>query len=139
MAGIDGGQPSRCCYAGNITCKDWQRNDCWAAVASVTGKQAVIGYEADHLTLVQNDGLHACLQPSNLVDLAPESMTQRIVKSEAEIALIRAAIKDQARELDIAMAGRDAMELAIAEWFPEAEYPQYLRLVSIGFEHRWRA
>ena len=70
------------------------------------------------------------------MDLAPASMTQRMLKSEAEIALIRAgaeiadiggyairaAIKDQARELDIAIAGRDAMELAIAERFPDAEY-----------------
>ena len=135
-AGIDGGQPWRRCYGENITYTDWQRNNFWAAVASVTGKQAVIGYEADHLTLAQHDRLHACLEPSNLVDLAPASMTQRMLKSEAEIALIRAgaeiadiggyairaAIKDQARELDIAIAGRDAMELAIAERFPDAEY-----------------
>lgn len=135
-AGIDGGQPWRRCYGENITYTDWQRNNFWAAVVSVTGKQAVIGYEADHLTLAQHERLHACLDPSNLVDLAPASMRQRMLKSEAEIALIRAgaeiadiggyairaAIKDQARELDIAMAGRDAMELAIAERFPEAEY-----------------
>lgn len=75
LAGIDGGQPSRCCFEENITYTDWQRNNCWAAVASVTGKQAVIGYEADHLTLAQHDRLHACLKPSNLVDLALESMT----------------------------------------------------------------
>ena len=49
-AGIDGGQPWRRCYGENITYTDWQRNNFWAAVASVTGKQAVIGYEADHLT-----------------------------------------------------------------------------------------
>ena len=50
----------------------------------------MIGYEADHLTLAQHDRLHACLEPTNLVDLAPASMTQRILKSEGEIALIRA-------------------------------------------------
>ena len=35
---------------------------------------------------------------------------------------IHAAIKEGAREIDIAMAGRDAMELEIARRFPDAEY-----------------
>ena len=57
-------------------------------------------------------------------------------KSPAEIALIRQgaqvadvggyaireAVKIGAREIDIAMAGRDAMELEIAKRFPDAEY-----------------
>ena len=63
-------------------------------------------------------------------------MQQRMMKSPAEIALIRAgaatadvggyAIKDAvragAREIDVAMAGRDAMEAHIAREFPDAEY-----------------
>ena len=63
-------------------------------------------------------------------------MMQRMHKSPAERELIRAgaaiadiggyAIRDQiksgAREIDIAMAGRDAMELEIARRFPYAEY-----------------
>ena len=35
---------------------------------------------------------------------------------------IREAIREGAREIDVAMAGRDAMELEIAERFPDAEY-----------------
>jgi creatinase len=63
-------------------------------------------------------------------------MKQRMHKSAAEIALIkhganvadvggyaiRDAVKAGAREIDIAMAGRDAMELEIAKRFPDAEY-----------------
>ena len=88
------------------------------------------------MALAQYDRLHACLKPLNLVDLAPASIAQRMLQSEAEIALICAgveiadiggyaicvAIKYQVRELDIAIAGRAAMELAIAERFPDTEY-----------------
>lgn len=63
-------------------------------------------------------------------------MRQRTVKSEAEIDLIRAgarvadigdnairdAVAEGLREIDIAMQGRDAMETAIAEAYPDAEY-----------------
>jgi creatinase len=60
----------------------------------------------------------------------------RAVKSPAEIALIRQcaliadvggyairdAVREGTREIDVAMAGRDAMELEIARRFPDAEY-----------------
>jgi creatinase len=63
-------------------------------------------------------------------------MAQRMRKSPAEIALIRegAAVADiggyairetirpGTREIDVAMAGRDAMEAEIAARFPDAEY-----------------
>lgn len=35
---------------------------------------------------------------------------------------IHDAIKEGMREIDVAMAGRDAMELEIAKRFPDAEY-----------------
>jgi creatinase len=68
--------------------------------------------------------------------MAPVTMRHRMHKSAPEIALIRAgaqvadvggyAIKDAiragTREIDVAMAGRDAMELEIAKRFPDAEY-----------------
>ncbi|MGZ2259336.1 M24 family metallopeptidase [Roseobacter sp. A03A-229] len=135
-AGIDAGQPWRRSFCDNITYTDWQRDNFWRAVASVTGKNAIIGYEGDHLTLVQRDKLEDFLQPLTMVDLAETTMRQRMHKSEAEIALIRHgaqvadvggyairdAIKPGVREIDVAMAGRDAMELEIAKRFPEAEY-----------------
>ncbi len=135
-AGIDAGQPWRRCHGDNITYTDWSRDNYWRAVLSVTGAGRVIGCEADHLTLLQSEKLNHFLQPSRGVDIAPATMKQRMHKSPAEIALIthganvadvgghaiREAIREGAREIDIAMAGRDAMELEIAKRFPDAEY-----------------
>ncbi len=135
-AGIDAGQPWRRCYGDNITYTDWQRDNYWRAVRSVTGEGAVIGQEADHLTLLQSDKMAAFLNPARVVDIAPAMMRQRMHKSPAEIALIvegarvadvggyaiRDAVRAGVREIDVAMAGRDAMELEIAAAFPDAEY-----------------
>ncbi|SEJ48778.1 creatinase [Pseudooceanicola nitratireducens] len=135
-AGIDAAQPWRRCHGDNITYTDWQRNNFWRAVASVTGQGAVVGIEGDHLTLVQRDLLEDFLNPAVTLDVAPATMNQRMHKSPAELALIRQgaqvadvggyairdAIRAGAREIDVAMAGRDAMELEIAKRFPDAEY-----------------
>lgn len=135
-AGIDAAQPWRRCHGDNITYTDWQRDNYWRAIRSVTGPGKVIGYEADHLTLLQSEKLKAFLSPSKVVDIAPATMKQRMKKSPAEIAMIRAgantadvggyaireAVAVGAREIDIAMAGRDAMEREIARRFPDAEY-----------------
>ena len=135
-AGIDAGQPWRRSFCDNITYTDWQRDNFWRAIKSVSGEGAVVGYESDHLTLLQKGKLESFLSPSNLVDLYQPTMVQRMGKSEAEIEMIRAgaavadvggfairdAVKEGAREIDVAMAGRDAMELEIAKRFPDAEY-----------------
>lgn len=135
-AGIDAGQPWRRSFCDNITYTDWQRDNFWRAVAFVCGSGGVIGHEGDHLTLVQRDKLEDFLKPTAMVDLSQTTMQQRMHKSDAEIELIRAgaavadvggyaihgAVKLGAREIDIAMAGRDAMELEIARRFPDAEY-----------------
>ncbi len=135
-AGIDAGQPWRRCYGDNITYTDWQRDNYWRAVCSVTGEFAVLGIEGDHLTMLQNDKLVAMVKPANVLDVAPAMARQRMNKSAAEIALIREgarvadiggyaikdAVKAGVREIDVMMAGRDAMELEIARAFPDAEY-----------------
>jgi len=135
-AGIDAAQPFRRGYGDNITYTDWQRNNYWRAIQSVAGSGKVIGYEGDHLSLAQKALLDEFLTPKSSMDIAPTTMKQRMHKSAAEIDLIRAganvadvggyAIKDAvkvgAREIDVAMAGRDAMELEIAKRFPDAEY-----------------
>jgi creatinase len=135
-AGIDAGQPWRRCYGDNITYTDWQRDNYWRAIKSITGGGAVIGIEGDHLTLLQQGKLESFLSPSKVVDLYEPTMRQRMHKSAAEIEMIRAgaavadvggyairdAIKEGVREIDVAMAGRDAMELEIAKRFPDAEY-----------------
>ncbi|QDC08590.1 M24 family metallopeptidase [Oceanicola sp. D3] len=135
-AGIDAGQPWRRCHGDNITYTDWARNNFWRAIRSVTGEGRALGYEGDHLTLAQNALLLDLLQPASTTDIAPATMRQRMHKSAAELELIRQgaavadvggyaireAVREGTREIDVAMAGRDAMELEIAKRFPEAEY-----------------
>ena len=135
-AGIDAGQPWRRCYGDNITYTDWQRDNYWRAILSVSGPDAVVGFESDHLSLLQKGKLDTYLNPKSTVDLYEATMVQRMAKSEAEIEMIRQgaavadvggfairdAIREGAREIDVAMAGRDAMELEIAKRFPDAEY-----------------
>ena len=135
-AGIDAGQPWRRCHGDNITYTDWQRDNYWRAILSVAGEGKVVGYEGDHLTLMQRDKLEDFLKPAATIDIAPTTMRQRMHKSAAEIALIRQgaqvadvggyairdAVKEGVREIDVAMAGRDAMEAEIAKRFPDAEY-----------------
>ena len=135
-AGIDAAQPWRRCHGDNITYTDWQRNNYWCAIKSVTGVGKTIGYEADHLSLAQKGLLDEFLSPARAVDIAGETMQQRMHKSTAELDLIRhgaavadvggyairEAISEGTREIDVAMAGRNAMELEIAKRFPDAEY-----------------
>jgi creatinase len=135
-AGIDAGQPWRRSHGDNITYTDWQRDNYWRAILSVTGPGKVIGLEGDHLTILQSGKLDDFLKPRSRVDIAPATMRQRMHKSPAELDLIRHgaavadiggyairdAVKIGAREIDVAMAGRDAMELEIANRFPDAEY-----------------
>ncbi|WP_342076108.1 aminopeptidase P family protein [Yoonia sp. SS1-5] len=135
-AGIDAAQPWRRSYGDNITYTDWERNNYWRVIHAVTGSGKAIGYEGDHISLAQKALLDAFLKPSTSKDIAPATMVQRMHKSSAEIALIRAgaqvadvggyairdAIKVGTREIDVAMAGRDAMELEIAKRYPDAEY-----------------
>ncbi|WP_068118171.1 aminopeptidase P family protein [Tropicimonas marinistellae] len=135
-AGIDAGQPWRRSVGDNVTYTDWTRDNFWRAVRDIAGTGAVVGLEEDHLTLQQMGKLQAFLTPRSAVDMSGICMAQRMRKSAAEIALIRAGaavadaggyairemLREGVREIDVAMAGRDAMELEIAERFPEAEY-----------------
>ena len=135
-AGIDGGQPWRRCFNDNLTYTDWERDNFWRAVREVVGEKMVVGVESDHLTLLQQAKVEDFLKPIATVDICQTAMRQRMYKSDAEVALIRHgsqvadiggyavhdAIRNGVREIDVAMAGRDAMELEIAKRFPEAEY-----------------
>ncbi len=135
-AGIDAGQPWRRCHGDNMTYSDWQRDNYWRAIRSLIGEGKSIGVEDDHLTLLQSAKLDGFLSPKSRIDIAPATMRQRMHKSPAEIALIREgariadvggfasrdAVRAGVREIDVAMAGRDAMELEIARAFPDAEY-----------------
>lgn len=135
-AGIDAGQPWRRCHGDNITYTDWARDNYWRAILSVTGAGRVIGFEEDHLTLQGLAKLDSFLTPKSRVAINDATMHQRMHKSAAEIVLIREgarvadvggyAIKDAihegATEIEVTMAGRNAMEIEIARAFPDAEY-----------------
>ena len=133
-ANIDGGQPWRRSYADNIVYTDWTRDNYWRAVKHAVGDAARVGIEGDHLTLAQHAMLAEFLG-AEAVDIAPDTMRQRMVKSDEEIALIREgariadvggaavrdAIREGTREIDVAMAGRDAMEAEVARAHPDSE------------------
>ena len=134
-AGIDAGQPWRRCHGDNIIYTDWQRGNYYYAIKSLIGAAKRLGVENDHLTLSVRDAMNDSFDNAVLVDIAGATMAQRMVKSDAEIALITAgantadiggqAVKDAiavgVREIDVAMAGRDAMEIEIARRFPDSE------------------
>jgi creatinase len=134
-ANIDGGQPNRRSALEALTYTDWTRDNFWRAVVSITGTGRRIGVEGDHLTLSGRAGLEAFLTPDDVVDIAPALMRQRMIKSPEEIRLIRegariadiggaaavAEIRVDKREIEIAMAARDAMEVEIAKCFPDSE------------------
>ena len=135
-ANIDAGQPWRRSHCDNIIYTDWQRDNFWRAVASLTGGATRIGVEGDHMTLAARQTCEAMLGTTDILDIAPDTMAARMIKSAEEIALIRNgahvadiggyairdAIREGATEIDVAMAGRDAMEAEIARAHPDAEY-----------------
>lgn len=134
-ANIDGGQPWRQSLAENVVYTDWRRDNFWRAVVQILGGSERIGCEADHLSVAMRAQLAAALASVEFEDIAVAVMAERMAKSAQEIALItkaariadvgghamRAEIRPGAREIDIVMAGRDAMECEIAELFPDSE------------------
>jgi len=136
-ANIDYGQPWRWCYGENVVYTDWRRDNYWRAVYSLVSEANAnsLGIEGDHLTLLQRSKLDAFLDCNSVVDLSDDIMQLRMLKSAEEIVLIkegarianiggeavRHAIALGVREIDVAMAGRNAMELAIAKDFPDSE------------------
>jgi creatinase len=134
-ANIDGGQPWRRSVEENVIYTDWQRDNYWRAVRDIAGPVKSVGIEGDHLTLAQSAKLAEFLGAPRTVDIATATMAARMLKSAEEIALIRegarvadlggyaihAAIREGASEVEIAQAGRDAMETEIARAFPESE------------------
>ena len=134
-ANIDAGQPGRRCYGENLIYTDWERDNYFKAIISLVKKVKKIGIEKDHLTMERYQNLKDSLGDPEIIDISPYTMLQRMIKSEEEIALIKSGakiadiggealvkeIKVGASEIDIAMAGRDAMEKAIAKYHPNSE------------------
>ena len=134
-ANIDLGQPWRRSFGSNLIYTDWKRDNFWRAARQALGDAGHIGIEGDHMTLAGRRKLADFMDPSSVRDMSEGIMRIRMIKSAEEIALIREgariadigggairdAIRPGAREVDIAMAGRDAMELAIADAYPDSE------------------
>lgn len=134
-ANIDLGQPWRRSYGDNLIYTDWKRDNYWHAVNHVLPETDLVGIEGDHLTLAARQKMESLNSHLQAEDISNDIMTLRMIKSAEEIALIKggariadiggAAVRDAiqagAREIDVAMAGRDAMELAIAKDYPDSE------------------
>lgn len=134
-ANIDYGQPARQSFGDNVVYTDWRRDNYWRAANELLEGCKVIGVEHDHISIVMQQKMHQFMPKTEAVALHEEIMLLRMVKSEEEIELIRhgariadiggVAVRDVihpgVREIDVAMAGRDSMELAIADTFPESE------------------
>ena len=134
-ANIDGGQPWRRSYGENLIYTDWKRNNYWRAVKSIIADAKHVGVEADHLTMASHDTMMSMLGDVRVKDLNVDIMALRMIKSAEEIELIKGgartadiggeavkvAIKEGTREIDVAMAGRDAMELEISRAYPHSE------------------
>ena len=133
-ANIDYGQPWRRCYGENLVYTDWQRDNFWRTVQYVMPKSGRLAIEYDHMTHAGSEKLAQFID-LQWVDCSQEIMHLRTLKSSLEIDLIKQgariadlggeAIRDAiaigAREIDIAMAGRNAVELAIASTYPDSE------------------
>jgi len=138
-ANIDASQPWRRSFCDNVIYTDWKKDNFLKAIVSIIGKDKPpknIGIENDHITIETKEKLTSLFNFSNFRDVSKDLMKLRIIKSKEEIEIIRNGarianigaeeivkhIKVGASELEIAMTGRDKMELEIAKTYPEAEY-----------------
>ena len=138
-ANIDASQPWRRSFCDNVIYTDWKKDNFLKAIVSIIGKDKPpknIGIENDHVTIEIKEKLTSLFNFSKFKDVSKDLMKLRIIKSKEEIEIIRSGakiadigaeeivkhIKVGASELEIAMTGRDKMELEIAKKYPEAEY-----------------
>ncbi len=141
-ANIDLSQPWRRSVGDNFIYTDWKRDNYWRTVKHVLkhdgggdGHKLTLGIEEDFMTIQARAKLDDFVPMAKAMDISAAVMRLRMIKSAEEIALIKggarvadiggAAVRDAigtgVREIDVAMAGRDAMELAIAAAYPDSE------------------
>jgi len=138
-ANIDASQPWRRSFCDNIIYTDWKKDNYLKAIVSIVGKDKPpknIAIENDHVTLDSKEKLTSLFSSSKFIDVSKDLMKLRMIKSNEEIEIIRngariadigaeemvKSIKVGASELEIAITGRDKMELEIAKTYPNAEY-----------------
>jgi creatinase len=134
-AGIDGGQPWRRTFGGNVTYTDWQKDNYFHAVRQLTGGVRRLGIEFDHISIDTLNLLKAEFPGIELVDIAAPAMRLRMIKSAEEIAHITemARIADVgggacveaarvgAPEHEVALHSTATMVREIARTWPHAE------------------
>ena len=138
-ANIDASQPWRRSSYDNVIYTDWKRDNFLKAIVSVIGKDKPpknIGIENDHVTVEMKEKFNSLFSFSKFIDVSEMLMKFRMIKSDEEIEIIKNGakiadigaeeilkyIKVNASELEIAIKGRDKMELEIAKIYPNAEY-----------------
>ena len=135
-ANIDGGQPWRRVVGDYVVVyTDWQRDNYFRAVQQEIKNQGRVGVEFDHLPLEMLNKLRAALPNVEFVDISAPAMRLRMIKSSAEIELIKnganvcdiggaalvAAIKEGVPEHEVALASTQAMVREIAKRYPDSE------------------
>lgn len=134
-ANIDGGQPWRRTVGDNLIYTDWTRDNYFRALQKLLPNGGRIGIEFDHVNLQTMEKLKTTFPKTEFVDVAAACMHMRMVKSAAEIALIKhganvadiggaacaQAIAPGVPEHEIALASTDAMVREIARRFPHSE------------------
>ena len=138
-ANIDASQPWRRSFCENIIYTDWKKDNFLKSIVAVIGRGKPpknIGIENDHVTIEIKEKFTSLFSFSKFMDVSKDLMKLRIIKSKEEIEIIRNGariadigaeeivknIKVGASEIEIAMTGRDKMELEIAKTYPNAEY-----------------
>lgn len=134
-ANIDGGQPWRRTFGDNLVYTDWQRGNFFRAVQKLVAAGGRVGIEFDHVNLDNRAKLEASLPGTEFVDISRAAMAMRMVKSAAEITVIRngariadiggaacrEAIGEGVPEYEVALASTQAMVREIAATYPDAE------------------
>ncbi len=134
-ANIDGGQPWRRTYGDNLIYTDWQSDNYFRAIQQLAPAGGRVGIEQDNLTVTNLGKMIGALPNTELIDIAPQVMALRMVKSDEEIAHIKqgaqvadiggaacvAAITEDVPEHEVALASTGAMVREIAARFPHAE------------------
>ena len=138
-ANIDSSQPWRHSFCENIIYTDWKKDNFLKAIVSIIDREKPpknIGSEYDHITLEMKEKLTSLFNFSKFNDVSKDLMELRTIKSDEEIEIIKNGariadigaeemlkhIKVGATELEIAIAGRNKMELEIAKTYPDSEY-----------------
>ena len=151
-ANIDAGQPARRGYGSNITYTDWHRNNYWRGVKSLVGEGSKLGIEGDHLTLSMSNQLKEFLGSIETIDIAPDIMRLRMIKSEEEAVLIRhgARIADIGGEVIRSAISEGAQRIrhrhgrtqchgaSHSRHIPRCRIPRHMGMVPIWHQHRWR-